>query len=112
MSWWGQYQGESIGKIIHFLYHYCGFDVAEMATIGNEVKYHGKIISPTIDFEDQNVTLKTGEMILVRVPIFNFSDPYHAERQLTRREEAVNDLCVVLYSDVKRYPLDSFHKKY
>lgn len=45
-SWHRQYRGRSVGRVLHFLYHYCGFDVAEMATIGTEeVVYHGKQIA-------------------------------------------------------------------
>ncbi len=45
-SWHRQYRGDSIGRVLHFLYHYCGFDVAEMATIGDDkVTYHGEVIA-------------------------------------------------------------------
>ncbi len=45
-SWHRQYRGDNIGRVLHFLYHYCGFDVAEMATIGNDqVTYHGEVIA-------------------------------------------------------------------
>jgi hypothetical protein len=42
MSFWN-YRGRCIGRVIHFLYHYAGMDVAEHATIGGDcVEYHGK----------------------------------------------------------------------
>lgn len=37
-SWHRKYRGQSVGRVLHFLYHYCGFDVAEMAQIGWEEK--------------------------------------------------------------------------
>lgn len=43
MSFWGHYRGRCIGRAIHFLYHYAGFDVAEHAEIGHDaVTYRGK----------------------------------------------------------------------
>jgi hypothetical protein len=36
MSWHRQYRGHSVGRVLHFLYYYCGFDVAEIATVGWE----------------------------------------------------------------------------
>lgn len=45
-SWHHQYRGQSAGRILHFLYHYCGFDVAEMAEIGiNQITYRGEVIA-------------------------------------------------------------------
>lgn len=45
-SWHRSYRGQSIGRVLHFLYHYCGFDVAEMAAIGETmVHYHGDVIA-------------------------------------------------------------------
>src|SRR5271166_1399162 len=45
-SWHTQYRGQSCGRVLHFLYHYCGFDVAEMATVSwDEVHYHGRKIA-------------------------------------------------------------------
>lgn len=45
-SWHRHCRGHSIGRVLHFLYHYCGFDVAEHAQIGaSKVIYHGKTIA-------------------------------------------------------------------
>ena len=45
-SWHRSYRGRSIGRILHFLYHYCGFDIAEHAQIGeSRVIYHGRTIA-------------------------------------------------------------------
>lgn len=45
-SWHRHCRGQSIGRVLHFLYHYCGFDVAEHAQIGQgKVHYHGGIIA-------------------------------------------------------------------
>lgn len=41
MSWW-RYCGRCSGRVLHFLYHYVGFDAAELAVVGNgEVIWHG-----------------------------------------------------------------------
>ncbi len=45
-SWHSSHRGRSIGRVLHFLYYYCGFGVAEKATVGqNKVVYHGKTIA-------------------------------------------------------------------
>lgn len=36
MSWWTQHKkGQSIGKAMHFLYHYCGYDIANQCLFGS-----------------------------------------------------------------------------
>lgn len=55
-SWHRQYRGKSIGRILHFLYHYCGFDVAEKATIGQcEVHYNGNKIATYAFLSDTDI---------------------------------------------------------
>jgi hypothetical protein len=50
MSWHRQYRGKSVGRVLHFLYHYCGFNVEEYAEVGeNTVSMYGKQIA-TYDF--------------------------------------------------------------
>lgn len=45
MSWW-RYRGQCTGRVIHFLYHYMGFDVAEHARVGSgEVTLHGQRVA-------------------------------------------------------------------
>lgn len=45
-SWHNQYRGKSIGRILHFVYHYCGFNVMEDCTVGEDsVHYFGKKIA-------------------------------------------------------------------
>lgn len=45
MSWY-RYQGRCIGRVLHFLEHYCGLHVAEHARIGGDyVELHGARIA-------------------------------------------------------------------
>lgn len=45
-SWHRQYRGRCIGRVLHFLYYYCGYDVSTHATIGeSKVNYHGQVIA-------------------------------------------------------------------
>lgn len=46
MSWHTNCRGKSLGRILHFIYYYAGFDVMENCTVGNgEVHYHGEKIA-------------------------------------------------------------------
>lgn len=45
MSFWSHHSGQSIGRIMHFIYEYCGLRYAEEATFGNadgNIYYNGK----------------------------------------------------------------------
>lgn len=49
-SWWSGYNGNSLGRVLHYLYCYLGFNYAEDSIYGNnQVTYWGKIIA-TIDW--------------------------------------------------------------
>ena len=46
MSPYSNYRGKSIGRILHYLYKYCGLNVAETALIGDgKVTYHGELFA-------------------------------------------------------------------
>lgn len=61
-SWHRSYRGQSVGRVFHFLYHYCGFDVAELATIGKgSVVYQGRKIATYVFPNDSD-----------DIPIFTF----------------------------------------
>jgi len=78
MSPYAGCQGQSIGRVLHFLYHYCGLLVAEYAEIGDrEVKYNGKKIAFFYFRGD--------------VPIFEFVNPDYNEVQSFKRDEAIRD---------------------
>ncbi len=60
MSWHRQYRGKGIGRILHFVYHYCGFDVAEVATIDcDSVTYHGEVIATFKFLSDTDIPFFT-----------------------------------------------------
>jgi hypothetical protein len=87
MSFWN-YRGRCIGRVIHFLYHYAGMDVAEHATIGGDsVEYRGK------SFAEYTWSDRFGE---ADVPVFSFlsdgADRLDAS-QTVRRAEAISDAC-------------------
>lgn len=85
MSFW-RYRGRCTGRIIHFLYHYCGLDVAEQATIGaSDVTYCGQRIA-TFTWH--------ASFGLADVPVFAFEGEHAdrwAERQTEKQEEAIAD---------------------
>lgn len=88
MSWW-RYRGRCTGRVLHFLYHYVGFDAAEHATVdfyrGKEVMLHGRRLA-TFEWSE-----RFGE---ADVPVFKF-DGEHADdyerNQYDKREAAVAD---------------------
>lgn len=57
MSWYDQYEGQSVGRILHFLYEYCGLNIAEQAIVGNSkihYPYEGHHIA-TFTFDEFDV---------------------------------------------------------
>jgi hypothetical protein len=89
-SWHRQYRGDNIGRVLHFLYHYCGFDVAENATIGNDkVTYHGEVIATFKFLSDTDIPHFTFN------PIFSYSgtamQEMWEENQRTKWHEAIAD---------------------
>lgn len=114
-SWHAQYQGKSIGKVLHFLYHYCGFDIAELCTVGKEVKCWGKIIASDITWEIEKVSLTNGDEIEVDVPVFAFTDEDHTANQNSKNKKKALDDLEVVFKDRhygKRIEVDSYWKRY
>lgn len=68
-SWHRQYRGKSSGRIFHFLYHYCGFDIAEKACLKgeNEIVYHNEVIASYKFLGDTDIPHFTFN------PIFSYS---------------------------------------
>lgn len=117
-GWWAQYQGQSIGKMIHFIYCYCGLSYAEDTTYGeNSVTYRGKPFAK-VSWEVQRVRLRTREIVDVDVPVFEFLDAenkkFFTAQQLKHRDDAIQSLNICYYADdPKRRPkLDTFHRRY
>lgn len=99
MSFWN-YRGRCIGRVIHFLYHYAGMDVAEHATIdGDRVEYRGKPFA----------TYKWSDTIgLCDVPEFTFvNDPEGrlAEAMAAKAADALADGCAQLVPEHHRMPV-------
>jgi hypothetical protein len=43
---WGGYQGQCVGRVIHYLYHYLGYNYADSSIISlTEVKCHGVVVA-------------------------------------------------------------------
>lgn len=79
MSWYRKYQGQSVGRVLHFLEHYCGLHVAEHATIGPDfVSMYGERIA-TYAFAGD-------------VPVFYFvNDDSRNRRQVECLADAIAD---------------------
>lgn len=87
MSFWNHYEGRAIGKIINFLYHYCGLNIAENCTIGNhEIEYHGKVIA-TVSWEEFEYDGKK-----IDIPVFDFEDKFYMEQQTKKKIIAAIDM--------------------
>jgi hypothetical protein len=100
LSFWN-YRGRCIGRVIHFLYHYAGMDVAEHATIGSDrVEYRGKAFA-TYTWSD-----RFGE---ADVPVFAFlSDAGRLDMmQTSKRAEAIADGCALDVPQTGRIPVDA-----
>lgn len=89
-SWHRQYRGRRLGRILHFLYHYCGFDVAERAQVGqNEITYQGKRIATFEFLSDTDIPYFTF------LPNMSYSgtdmQAYYEQNQKTKWAEAIRD---------------------
>jgi hypothetical protein len=108
-SHYSKYQGQSIGKLIHFLHYYCNYHISNHAQIGDDkVVYEDKLFA-TITWEVRAYNV-SGRQVLVDVPVFDFQfhdvgDVYksnveevkrHFMNQLNSQEEAIQDLDVFL----------------
>lgn len=68
MSWWSQYPAGSLGRVLHFIYEYCGFKYAEIVTIGErEIHYYGEKFAEIIEWKDVEIHEQK-----INVPIFKF----------------------------------------
>ncbi len=80
MSWYSKYKGRSIGRILHFLYHYTNVDIAGRATISNgTILYCGEVIA-TYEWEGET-----------DMPVFKFANDFFNKNQESRKEEAIAD---------------------
>lgn len=93
MSPYFSYNGQCIGRVLHFLYHYAGLHIAEHATVDfarKQVVYSGRIIATF------NWSPKFGES---DIPIFkflpqenNFINAEHLNHNQAKEQEiAIND---------------------
>lgn len=57
-SWYKHCRGRSIGRVIHFLYWYCGFNTAEYAKVGQDtVTMYGEVIATYFFLSDTDIPL-------------------------------------------------------
>ena len=55
-SWNRSYRGRTLGRVLHFIYHYCGPVVAENCQVGaGEVTYYGNKIAEFIWLSDTDI---------------------------------------------------------
>lgn len=107
----GKYQGKSIGKQIHFLYHYFGgrgSSAYECIFGTDSITLFGKTIAVKTNWKVVRKRLKTGEEIEIDVPVFCFLDPVFAREQIRKEEEAISNLAVVA-NDRVGLPIPKLH---
>lgn len=57
-SWNTAHRGRSLGRILHFVYHYTNFDTAEKCQVGEgNIWYHGKVIATYEWLSDTDIPL-------------------------------------------------------
>lgn len=85
MSSW-HYQGQCIGRVLHFLYHYVGFDCAEHATVGPDyVWWRGRTIA------SYAWSTCFGESDVPEFAFYGDNAELYEANQATRRETAIQD---------------------
>lgn len=51
-GFYSQYEGQSVGRVLHYLYHICGLMIAENCTVSSDkVEIHGDLVA-TIDWSE------------------------------------------------------------
>ena len=95
MSFWNQYPAGSFGRIIHFLYEYCGLNVAEQSTIGKEVYYGGIKIA---DVEQKMIEI---EDYKTEIPIFKFYGP-NAE-YYEKKQKHYQKIAIIQLSEIREH---------
>lgn len=92
-SWHHSYRGRSVGRVLHFLYHYCGFYIAEHTSIvGSKVILHDEEIASFIWLSDLDIPHFTFHTPLKQ----SYSDPnylqqYWESNQKNLLVEAIQD---------------------
>lgn len=90
MSFYSQYSAKSIGRILHFLYVYCGLHVAESVTVGEqEIIYNNQKIADV-----QWKTLRVYGFD-VEIPVFIFygeNKNRYKQQQMIRQISAIMEL--------------------
>lgn len=78
MSAYAGYQGQCIGRVLHFLHHYCGLHIAEHAIVSEyHVECFGKHLA-TYTFRGD-------------VPVFTFAEQCFNDEQERKQAEAIAD---------------------
>lgn len=86
MSSYSKYRGQSIGRIIHFLHHYCAYHDATHSTIGNdEVRIGGMKLA------DVKWSPYFGEKDVPEFVFFGDNAELYSENQMERRKEAIEE---------------------
>lgn len=102
-SWYSAHQGQSIGKVLHFISHYVGPHLREHCQVGDDKVVYEKKVIATITWETRTIE-RFNRSIMVDVPHFDFSvsvgfDPhevkYWIKAQNDRKEQAVENLSVM-----------------
>lgn len=85
MSWWSDHPEKSIGRIIHFIYTYCGLHIAESVTVGEkEVSLNSQKIAEVITWEDFEL-----DGVKVNIPKLKFYDEHYNKAQNDLHKYAV-----------------------
>lgn len=99
MGFYSKYEGKSIGKMMHFLYHYCGVNVASQAMFdrGDRITLYGRDFASAVWNEEVITIGGIYPSIKIDIPTFTFTEEFktYQSNQIYKKAEAIDDLDVV-----------------
>jgi hypothetical protein len=84
MSWYSQYRGKSCGRILHYIYCYCGLTHAEEIMVGvDSLEYCGTLFATFKWVRDEAFDLE--------YPVFSFKKQVYNEEQDEKKIPVVRE---------------------
>jgi len=106
MTWYSQYTGDCIGRVLHFLYIYGGLSLSDNVTVGSENIYisNKKIATYSIRSEMEVEGIGGWKFTSKYVPIFRFEGPHSNLNKVQNKLQRVAILQSIVYeakADIK-----------
>jgi hypothetical protein len=90
MSHYSHYRGRSIGRIIHFIYSYCGYSIGSTCTVGEKIVFHerGNALKHLADVKWSE---HFGEGDVPEFTFYGSDAEYFQQQQILNRSKAIEE---------------------